>query len=180
MSTSASHDDLFRRIKDVRAEAIEHTRLARQLAAERRDLMQQLLDDGLSQADIARELGVSRQAIQKMMSLARSTRFRRNAWLPPREARAYEYLRVHPSHRLGSAPLAEVQRPIGDHLRPYLMVPVRMAPVRSAPSNLAPFKLASVKLASVKFARDRSAPSRSAPVRFTATRFAPASSTPCN
>ena len=70
MSNSPSHEDLLRRIKEVRAEAIEHARLARQLATERRYLIQQLLDDGLSQADIARELGVSRQAIQKMMSLA--------------------------------------------------------------------------------------------------------------
>jgi biotin operon repressor len=31
--------------------------------------MQTLIDDGLSQADIARELGVSRQAIQKMMAV---------------------------------------------------------------------------------------------------------------
>jgi DNA-binding XRE family transcriptional regulator len=69
MSDKANHDEVFRRIKEVRAEAIEHTRLARQLAMDRRDLMQQLLDDGLSQADIARELGVSRQAIQKMMAL---------------------------------------------------------------------------------------------------------------
>lgn len=68
MTNSASHAEMFDRIKEVRAQAIEHTRLARQLAVERRDLMQQLLDDGLSQADVARELGVSRQAIQKMMA----------------------------------------------------------------------------------------------------------------
>ncbi len=30
--------------------------------------MQELIDAGWSQADIARELGVTRQAIQKMMS----------------------------------------------------------------------------------------------------------------
>jgi predicted transcriptional regulator len=30
--------------------------------------MRQLVDRGWSQADIARELGVSRQAVQKMMS----------------------------------------------------------------------------------------------------------------
>jgi HTH domain len=70
MGTNSSRDETFQRIKEVRAEAIEHTRLARTLAVERRDLMQQLLDGGLSQADIARELGVSRQAIQKMMALA--------------------------------------------------------------------------------------------------------------
>ena len=36
---------------------------------ERRDLMQGLVEDGWSQSDIARELGVTRQAIQKMLSL---------------------------------------------------------------------------------------------------------------
>jgi DNA invertase Pin-like site-specific DNA recombinase len=59
----------FARIKEVRAQAIEHTRQARRLAAERRELMQSLIDAGLSQADIARELGVSRQAVQKMLSM---------------------------------------------------------------------------------------------------------------
>jgi len=37
------------------------------LAVERRDLMRVLIKDGLSQSDIARELGVTRQAIQKML-----------------------------------------------------------------------------------------------------------------
>jgi predicted DNA-binding protein YlxM (UPF0122 family) len=69
MMTRASRDATFQRIKDVRAQAIEYTRQARALAVERRDLMQVLIDDGLSQADIARELGVSRQAIQKMMAI---------------------------------------------------------------------------------------------------------------
>lgn len=70
MSKNPSREETFHRIKEVRAQAIEHTRLARALAVERRDLMQELLNDGVSQADIARELGVSRQAIQKMMALA--------------------------------------------------------------------------------------------------------------
>jgi len=48
--------------------AIEHTRQARTLAVERRDLMQVLINDGLSQSDIARELGVTRQAIQKVLA----------------------------------------------------------------------------------------------------------------
>lgn len=61
-------DELLLRIKQVRAEAIEHTRQARRLAVERRELMQQLIGEGVSQADIARELGVTRQAIQKMMT----------------------------------------------------------------------------------------------------------------
>ena len=58
----------FDRIRDARAQAIEHTQLARQFAAQRRDLMQGLIDGGVSQAEIARELGVSRQAIQKMLA----------------------------------------------------------------------------------------------------------------
>lgn len=65
---SSTHEAAFRRIKEVRAQAIEHTRLARQLGAERRDLMLALIDEGVSQADIARELGVSRQAVQKMLA----------------------------------------------------------------------------------------------------------------
>lgn len=66
--TADSHQAAFDRIREVRAQAIEHTRIARRLAIERRDLMQELLDDGVSQADIGRELGVSRQAIQKMLA----------------------------------------------------------------------------------------------------------------
>lgn len=65
----AIDNEVLQHIKTVRAQAIEHTRRARELALERRDLMRQLIDDGASQADIARELGVSRQAIQKMLSL---------------------------------------------------------------------------------------------------------------
>jgi len=63
------YQPVFERIKQVRAQAIHHTRLAQQYAAQRRDLMQELIDDGLSQSDIARELGVSRQAIQKMLAV---------------------------------------------------------------------------------------------------------------
>ncbi len=62
------HQQTFERIRQVRAEAIEYTRKARQLAAERRDLIKELIAAGLSQADIARELGVTRQAIQKMLA----------------------------------------------------------------------------------------------------------------
>jgi DNA-directed RNA polymerase specialized sigma24 family protein len=67
--TNAEHDETFRRLKQVRAEAIEHTRIARRLAAERRELIERLVHHGYSQADIARELGVTRQAIQKMLAL---------------------------------------------------------------------------------------------------------------
>jgi len=69
MTSRRTRDETIRRVKDVRAQAIEYTRRARKLAIERRDLMRELIDDGMSQADIARELGVSRQAIQKMMSV---------------------------------------------------------------------------------------------------------------
>ena len=63
-----AHQEIYDRIREVRAQAIEHTRQARQLHAERRDLIKQLVDDGLSQSDIARELGITRQAIQKMLA----------------------------------------------------------------------------------------------------------------
>jgi DNA-binding transcriptional regulator LsrR (DeoR family) len=67
-TVTSKHEDSFRRIKEVRAQAIEHTRLARRLAGERRELMRALMDEGVSQADIARELGVTRQAVQKMLA----------------------------------------------------------------------------------------------------------------
>lgn len=60
--------DLFDRLRQVRAEAIEHARNAQELAAERRELIRQLTADGFSQAEIARELGVTRQAIQKTLA----------------------------------------------------------------------------------------------------------------
>ena len=65
---ASRHQDTFRRLKEVRADAIKHTIIARQLHSERRELMQGLIKEGLSQADIAREMGVSRQAIQKMLA----------------------------------------------------------------------------------------------------------------
>jgi DNA-binding transcriptional regulator LsrR (DeoR family) len=73
MTRLDKHQETIARIKDVRAQAIEHTRQARRLALERRDLMQSLLDAGWSQSDIARELDVSRQAIQKMMTMVPSS-----------------------------------------------------------------------------------------------------------
>ncbi|MFG1647897.1 TrfB-related DNA-binding protein [Amycolatopsis sp. NPDC049252] len=65
-----SQAELISRLKDVRAAAVEHTRVARELARERRQLIEALLAGGLSQADIARELGVTRQAIQKMVEVS--------------------------------------------------------------------------------------------------------------
>jgi DNA-binding NarL/FixJ family response regulator len=63
-----SNEELLTRIKEARAKAIEHTVAARRFSAERRGLMLELIGKGVSQAEIARELGVSRQAIQKMLA----------------------------------------------------------------------------------------------------------------
>jgi DNA invertase Pin-like site-specific DNA recombinase len=65
---TTGHQQTFDRLRQVRAEALEHTRQAQRLARERRDMIRQLIDDGFTQADIARELGVTRQAIQKMLA----------------------------------------------------------------------------------------------------------------
>ncbi|HEY7143278.1 MAG TPA: TrfB-related DNA-binding protein [Streptosporangiaceae bacterium] len=64
----SEHQDAFRRLSEARDKAIMHTRLARQFHAERRDILRDLIGKGLSQAEIARELGVTRQAIQKMLA----------------------------------------------------------------------------------------------------------------
>jgi DNA-binding MarR family transcriptional regulator len=57
----------FRRLHEVRAATLEHYFLARKLSAQRGDLIKQLLAAGYSQADIGREMGVTRQAVQKML-----------------------------------------------------------------------------------------------------------------
>jgi DNA-directed RNA polymerase specialized sigma24 family protein len=64
---ASAHRESFRRLNQIRHEAIEHYRLAQQLHRDRRELIRRLLDEGFSQADIAREMGVSRQAVQKML-----------------------------------------------------------------------------------------------------------------
>ena len=63
-----AHQATLDRLRQVRDDAIKHARLAQTLAAERREIIRELIAAGLSQADIARELGVSRQAIQKMLA----------------------------------------------------------------------------------------------------------------
>ncbi|MEV0348419.1 TrfB-related DNA-binding protein [Nonomuraea sp. NPDC050680] len=65
---SPAHAQLIAKLKEVRAAAIEHARIARELARERRQLIDALLAEGFSQSDLARELGVTRQAIQKMVA----------------------------------------------------------------------------------------------------------------
>jgi DNA-binding NarL/FixJ family response regulator len=63
-----AHQQLLNQLKEVRAEAIAHARKARELSNQRRDLINTLLADGFSQSDLARELGVTRQSIQKMVA----------------------------------------------------------------------------------------------------------------
>jgi transcriptional regulator with GAF, ATPase, and Fis domain len=65
---TAEHREMVARLKEVRAAAIEAARRTAELAAERRRIMEALLAEGFSQADLARELGVTRQAIQKMIA----------------------------------------------------------------------------------------------------------------
>jgi DNA-binding XRE family transcriptional regulator len=55
-------------LRQIRHEALEHFKKARELHEKRRELMKKLLGAGLSQSDLARELGVTRQAIQKMLA----------------------------------------------------------------------------------------------------------------
>jgi predicted DNA-binding protein (UPF0251 family) len=63
------HEQTFRHLNEVRAAALKHAKLAQELARERRDIIRVLIQDGFSQADIAREMGVTRQAIQKMLAI---------------------------------------------------------------------------------------------------------------
>lgn len=65
---TAEHREMVARLKEVRAAAVEAKRRMVALAQERRRVMEELLAEGFSQADLARELGVSRQAIQKMIA----------------------------------------------------------------------------------------------------------------
>jgi DNA invertase Pin-like site-specific DNA recombinase len=66
---SPKHAELVAKLIEVRTAAVEHARKARDLAQERRRLIDTLLAEGFSQADLARELGVTRQAIQKMAAI---------------------------------------------------------------------------------------------------------------
>jgi DNA-binding NarL/FixJ family response regulator len=63
------HRAAFRQLNEVRAAALEHARKARELSEQRRALITDLLRAGYSQSDVAREMGVSRQAVRKMISV---------------------------------------------------------------------------------------------------------------
>jgi transcriptional regulator with XRE-family HTH domain len=66
------HAEQLARLIEVRTAAIEHTKIARSLARERRLIIEELLAEGFNQSDLARELGVTRQAIQKMVAVGQS------------------------------------------------------------------------------------------------------------
>jgi hypothetical protein len=59
----------FDELRRVKAEARSHWVKAQEFHQQRKVMMQGLITKGFSQADIARELGVSRQAVQKMLTL---------------------------------------------------------------------------------------------------------------
>ena len=71
---TAEHQEMVARLTEVRAAAIEAARRMTELALERRRIMEELLAEGFSQADLARELGVTRQAIQKMIAVGAERR----------------------------------------------------------------------------------------------------------
>jgi hypothetical protein len=64
----AAYREQFDQLTTVRSTLLEQARIVRGLSAQRREIIQGLIDVGFSQADIGRELGVTRQAIQKMMA----------------------------------------------------------------------------------------------------------------
>ena len=69
MEKTPAQEESFDRLREVRAEALRHARLAQELATKRRNMIRQIIEDGFFQADVARELGVTRQAVQKMMAV---------------------------------------------------------------------------------------------------------------
>ena len=97
---TAEHQEMVARLKEVRAAAIAAMQRTVELARQRRRIIDELLAEGFSQADLARELGVTRQAISKHLrvmaaaGLVRGTRHgRESVWqLEPRrldEARRF-------------------------------------------------------------------------------------------
>ena len=69
MPQTADFQAEFEELRRVKAEALSHWVKAQEFHQQRKVMMQELITKGFSQADIARELGVSRQAVQKMLSL---------------------------------------------------------------------------------------------------------------
>ena len=65
----------FRELRDARAAAVDHYYKAIEQSKRRAELITELLSSGYSQSDVARELGVSRQAVQKMLAVHRERGF---------------------------------------------------------------------------------------------------------
>jgi biotin operon repressor len=61
----------FQELHSVRAAAVDHYAKATEYSKRRCELITELMGAGYSQADIARELGVTRQAVQKMLAIHR-------------------------------------------------------------------------------------------------------------
>ena len=68
MPQTADFRNEFDELRRVRAEALSYWVKAQQFHQQRKVMMKDLIAKGFSQADIARELGVSRQAVQKMLT----------------------------------------------------------------------------------------------------------------
>ncbi len=69
MPQAADFRNEFDELRRVRAEAFSHWVKAQEFHQQCKVMMKELIARGFSQADIARELGVSRQAVQKMLTL---------------------------------------------------------------------------------------------------------------
>jgi DNA-binding NarL/FixJ family response regulator len=69
MPQTADFREEFDELRRVKAEALSHWVKAQEFHQQRKVMMNELIAKGFSQADIARELGVSRQAVQKMLTL---------------------------------------------------------------------------------------------------------------
>jgi biotin operon repressor len=61
----------FQDLHTARAGALDHYARAIEYSKRRSELITELMDAGYSQSDIARELGVTRQAVQKMVAIHR-------------------------------------------------------------------------------------------------------------
>lgn len=69
MKAVAEQDrERFQQLDHVRTAALTHARQGRKLSAQRRQIIKDLVGAGCSQTDIAREMGVTRQSVQKMLS----------------------------------------------------------------------------------------------------------------
>jgi DNA-binding NarL/FixJ family response regulator len=70
-AVAEQHKSKFQALHDARAAAVDHYFKAIEYSKRRAELITELLAAGYSQSDIARELGVSRQAVQKMLAIHR-------------------------------------------------------------------------------------------------------------